>query len=196
MLHIRGEKEAGIRATFELANKYLLNFFDAVLKKSADAERKLGNKGLMGNYHDSLWTFRLYPALPPPPDRTQFETIVNRNGIDSAIKLARKFFAVDTAVEFLHQNSLNALARQFRSQNRPAEGLALMSLAVEFHPREAWLWNNLADMHDNSGNKRDAMVASEKVLELLKDFKGSEQSFNERIRRSSMARLERLRRTN
>jgi tetratricopeptide (TPR) repeat protein len=95
-------------------------------------------------------------------------------------------------VEFLHENSLNALARQFRSQNKPKEGLALMSLAVEFHPNEAWLWNNLADMYENSGNKREAIRCCEKVLELLKDFRGPEQSFNERIKRSSAARLQRL----
>lgn len=193
ILHLRGEREPGIRASFELANQYLLNFFDATLKRSGEAEKKLKSKNLINAYHDSLWTIKEYPALTAPPDRAQFEVIINRTGIDSAIRLARKFFAADSAVDFLHENSINALARQFRSQNRPAEGLSLMKLAVQLHPGEAWLWNNLADMYENSGNISEAMRCCEKVLDLLKDFKGSEQSFNERIRRSSTSMLTRLR---
>ena len=194
ILHARGDKEPGIQASFELAHIYLLHFFDAALKKSTEAQKKINTRELIASYHDSLWTIQHYPALDAPPDRRQFETLINRKGIDTAIALARKFYAADSSVEFLHENSLNALARQFRSQNRAAEGLALMKLAIEFHPREPWLWNNLADMYDNSGNKEEAIRSSEKVLELLKDFKGSEQSFNERIRRSSALRIERLRR--
>jgi hypothetical protein len=192
VLHVREDKEPGIQASFELAHFYLLNFFNAVLKGSTESQKKLNAKKITVNYHDSLWTFHHYPALPAPPDRAQFEEIINRKGVDSAIAIARKFYSADSAVEFLHENSLNALARQFRSKNKPVEGLALMKLAVELHPQEAWLWNNLADMYDNSGNKLEAIRCSEKVLELLKNFKGSEQSFNNRIRRSSASRLERL----
>jgi tetratricopeptide (TPR) repeat protein len=192
VLHIRADKEPGIQASFEIANLFLLNFFDAVLKKTPAAEKILYAPKLTVQYADSLWTFQHYPALPAPPNRTQFETIINLKGIDSAIVLARKFYTADSTVEFLHENSLNALARQFRSKNMPAVGLALMNLAVEFHPEEAWLWNNLADMYDNSGNKAEAIRCSEKVLDLLKHHKGSEQSFNERIRRSSSSRLARL----
>lgn len=193
ILHVRGDKEPAVRASFEVANHYLFHFFEAALKRSPASQEKLNSRKANLLYNDSLWTFQQYPALQSPPNRSQFEAIINRKGVDSAVQLARKFYAADSTVEFLHQNSLNALARQFRSQNKPAEGLALMTLAVEFHPREAWLWNNLADMYENSGNKPEAIRCCEKVLELLKDFKGSEQSFNERIRRSSAARLARLR---
>lgn len=67
-----------------------------------------------------------------------------------------------------------------------------MQLAVEFYPQQTWLWNNLADMQENMGNKEEAIRCSEKVIELLKDFKSTEQSGGERLRRSSMQRLERL----
>jgi dienelactone hydrolase len=193
VLHIRGDKEPGIRASFELAHLYLLAFFDAALKGSSTAQQKLANKPAIGSYHDSLWSMQQYPALPAPPNRQQFEELVLRKGIDSAVALARRFYALDSAAEFLHENALNASARQLAAQNKPKEGLALMHLAVELHPQEAWLWNNLADMHDNAGNKADAIKYSEKTLELLKDVAGTGQSFNERIKRGAAARLERLR---
>ena len=67
-----------------------------------------------------------------------------------------------------------------------------MKFATEVHPPEAWLWNNLASMQEDLGNTQEAIHSSEQVLELLDDFKGEGMSFNGRIRRSSAARLKRL----
>jgi dienelactone hydrolase len=192
IVNVRGDKQAGVRASFELANIALLNFFDAVLKRSKNADANLNTRKAFSTYHDSLWTFSQYAALSAPPDRSEFEAFINRKGIDSAVVLARSFFSADSSVEFLTANNLNALARQLYGSNKQADGIKLSQLAVQFHPKEAWLWNNLADMHDNSGNKEDAIKYSEKVLELLKDVSDTGQSFDERIKRSAKRRVERL----
>jgi HEAT repeat protein len=47
-------------------------------------------------------------------------------------------------------------------------------------------------MQERAGNIPESIRSTEKVLELLKDFKGTEQSFNERVRRSAIETLKRL----
>jgi hypothetical protein len=47
-------------------------------------------------------------------------------------------------------------------------------------------------MQEDLGLKEDALISSEKAVELLSDYQGSELSFNERIKRSSAARVKRL----
>ena len=169
-----------------------MHFFNNALKGSASSRNLLSRKDSFNQYPDSVWSIQEFAALAPPPDKFQFTELINRKGIDEALQLARKFYAVDSAADFLHQNNLNQLARQFVTENKSKEGLALMELAVELHPKEAWLWNNYADMQETAGNKDVAIRSSEKVLELLKDANGTDQSFNSRVKRSSAARLERL----
>lgn len=192
VLHVRGDKEPGIKASFELSNIYLLHFFNATLKKSTSSQKIIDTKTSIAGHHDSLWSIQQYPALKPPPDKAQFEELINRKGINEAIRLAREYQRLDSAADFIHQNVLNQFSRQYHSQGKSAEGLALMQLAVEFYPQQTWLWNNLADMQENLGNKEEAIRCSEKVIELLKDFKGTEQSGSERLRRSAVARLKKL----
>jgi tetratricopeptide (TPR) repeat protein len=190
--HVRGEKERSISASYELSHYYLLHFFNAVLKKMNGSQQALDKKNTFSQYPDSLWTIEKFPAMQAPPDKKEFEEVINKKGIDEALSLARDIFKKDSAAEFTHENVLNQLAREYSRQNKPKEALALMKLSTEFHPKEAWLWNNLASMQEDLGNIPEAIRCSEQALEILKDFKGTEQSFNERIRRSSASRLERL----
>ena len=44
------------------------------------------------------------------------------------------------------------------------EAKALLSLAAEFHPDEAWVWNNLASFEEDYGDKEEAIKASQKVV--------------------------------
>lgn len=193
VLHIRGDQEPGIRASFELSNIYLLNFFNTVLKKMDASAALLNAKSRVGRYPDSLWTIQQYAGLKPPPARDEFIQYVERKGVDSAVVLTRTYFKLDPGAEFLHENSLNALARQYRAQGKWPEGLSLMQLAVELYPDRAWLWNNLADMQEGHGNKAEAIRCSEKVTSLLANDTGNAQSFNQRVLKSSQDRLKRLR---
>ncbi|MBD2699069.1 hypothetical protein IC229_00355 [Spirosoma sp. BT702] len=192
VLHVRGDKEPSLRASFELANRHLLAFFNSVLKQDKSSQTILDSKATLSQYPDSLWTIRHYPGLKPPPNAQQFIKIINDQGIDSALAVARRFLTVDPAAAFLHQNNLNAQAQLLQSQKKPNETIALMNFATEVYPKEAWLWNNLAGMHEDFGDKLAAIRCSEKVLDVLVDFRGAEMSFNERVRRSAQARLQRL----
>lgn len=192
VLHVRGINEPALRASFELANHHLLQFFNGALKQHPVSRPLLPAQSAPGRYPDSLWTLRHYPGLKPPPTVQQFTELIARKGVDSALVLARRFLAVDSAAAFLHQNNLNRLSQEFQSQNKRREAIALMDFATETYPREAWLWNNLASLHEDVGNGPEAIRHSEKVLAVLADFRGAEMSFNERVRRSAQARIQRL----
>lgn len=188
VLDIRGEAREPIKASYELAHTYLLRFFDNVLK---------GNEGngqapQLLAFADSLYSLRVYPALSPVPNREEFRTIVKTKGADAAIQLAKQTVVVDSLAEFLHQNVLNQLAWELKSEGKTDEPLKLLAFATELYPEEAWLWNNLASMHEDFGHKEEAIAHSRKVVDLLKDFEGPEMSFDARIRRHAVARLERL----
>lgn len=106
VLHVRGDKEPGIKASFELSNIYLLHFFNAALKKSTSSQKIIDTKTSIAGHHDSLWSIQQYPALKPPPDKAQFEELINRKGINEAIRLAREYQRLDSAADFIHQNVL------------------------------------------------------------------------------------------
>lgn len=192
VLHLRGEKEAGIKASFELSNSYLLHFFNAFLKNTPASRNIIDHKKSISTYADSLWSIQQYPALTPPPSRAQFLEVIQRKGIEAALALARQYHELDATAEFIHENALNQSARDLEAQNQRKQGLALMSLAVEYYPQQAWLWNNLSSMQEDEGNTVEAIRCAEKVVTLLADDKGNEQSFNQRILKSAQARLKRI----
>jgi len=67
-----------------------------------------------------------------------------------------------------------------------------MKLATEFYRDKAWLWRNMAGMQEKDGDLNGAISSCEKVMELLKDVEITGLSFNERIKRSAMDTLKRL----
>ena len=192
VVHARGDLEPGAKASFELANIYLLHFFNTVLKKEQASKRILENKSAMKGYNDTLWSIRQYPALQPPPDKLQFEELINRKGIDEAIRLAQHFRKVDSTADFIHENALNGLSQTLQEKNQLKDGIKLMRTATEFYSDRAWLWRNLARMQEADGDIKGAIQSCEKVLELLKDTGNTGLSFDQRIKRSAKDMLERL----
>lgn len=192
VLHMRGEREEGIKAAFEISNLYLLRFFDGVLKNNTSSQSWLKSKPTIANYNDTLWSIKNYAALKPPPDRDQFIAIIYSKGIDEAMRIAKQVALADPAAELVQANILNAMAQQLRRENKHKESLPLMYLAVELHPGEAWVWRNLSGMVESDGNKTEALRCAEKAVTILKDFQGTETSFNGRIRKSAQEIVQRL----
>jgi hypothetical protein len=192
ILHNRGPLEPGVKASFELANIYLLNFFNSVLKKDKASQRTLDSRSLIKGYNDTLWTIQHYPALRPPPDKLQFEEVIKRKGMDEAVELARHYHKVDSAADFVSENGLNHLAQILEEKNNLKGGIRLMKLATEFYPDKAWLWRNMAGMQEADGDIHGAIQSCEQVIELLKGVGITGLSFNERIKKSAMDTLKRL----
>jgi hypothetical protein len=192
VVEIRGGKDQGIRSAYEIASHYLLEFFNSQLRNEKPVRDFFKKMPALQKYPDSLYSMQYLPKLTAPPDQDEFVSIINRQGIQAGLSIAREIWAKDTLAEILHENILNLLARQFLREEKKDTGLAMMKFAAELHPREAWIWNNLGSMQEDLGLKDDALISSEKAFELLSGYQGSELSFNERIKRSSAARIKRL----
>ena len=191
VLHTRGKYESPIRASFELTNYYLLNFFNSVLKNPTDLKR-LANKTEKLNFPDSLWSIQHYPAIPVPPEPDQFRAIIGSKGLDEAMVIARRALKSDSLAEFATAEQLNQLGYNLRKENKLREALVIMQFATELHPRLTWLWNNLSGMQESFGDKQEAIRSSEVVVRLLTDAKASNQRYSEKMLATSQDRIKRL----
>ena len=133
VLHNRGQLERGVKASFELANIYLLNFFNAVVEKRTKCTKDPGYKNhALPATMIRCGAIRQYPALKPPPDKLQFEELIKRKGIDEAIELARDFRKVDSTADFISENGLNHLAQILQEKNNLKDGIKLMHRPPNF----------------------------------------------------------------
>ena len=192
LVSIRGEKEKGLRSAYEITHLFLLEFFNAELKSNKSANDVFLNLSSLKKYPDSLYTMSYLPRLHAPPNQNEFVAYIDRHGIEAGLKHAREIWVRDTLAEVLHENILNMLSQQYMRQKKEKESLAIMKFATELHPNAAWLWNNLGSLQEDLGFKEDALLSSEKVIALLANDQGTELSFNQRIKRSSEARIKRL----
>lgn len=192
LVSIRGEKEKGLRSAYEIANLFLIEFFNAELKAGQSANSDFRNLSSLKKYSDSLYTMTYLPKVAAPPSQNEFVAFIDRHGIQAGLNHAREIWARDTLAEVLHENILNMLSQQYGREKKEKESLAMMKFATELHPNAAWLWNNLGSLQEDLGLKEDALQSSEKVVALLTNDQGTELSFNQRIKRSSEARIKRL----
>jgi len=70
---------------------YTANFLEAYLKKNEKAKSYLTANPADNNYDPALLRVTYSPAKQAPPNEFQFMSIINNQGIDTAVELYRKF---------------------------------------------------------------------------------------------------------
>ena len=108
-------------------------------------------------------------GLPRPTtlEQTLAETI-ERDGADSAVahyRRLREAYYGSAAFDFTPQR-LMELARTLAFSNRAADGIRMLELNAEMHPRHAPNWHQLAETHLFTADTPRAIAALGKVLEL------------------------------
>ena len=166
-LNNRGEKKFNIRQTFEIASRYLLNFFDAELKKDATATIFLSEKPALKQTQDSLWSITVLNPAKPAPDRDELEYIIKVKGIDSAVSIAKMTVITDSGSNIMLWYNLNGLAYTFLNEKKYKEAIAIFSLNTEFHPDDANLFDSLAEGYELSGDKENMKKTAVRVMDLL-----------------------------
>ncbi|MEI9909360.1 MAG: hypothetical protein WDO71_06680 [Bacteroidota bacterium] len=115
-LNNRGEQSKNIRQSFEIASLYLLNFFNAELKKETKAVVFLSGKPALQQIQDSLWDISVLNAVKPAPDREEFEYIIRTRGIEQAITIVRSAVKDDTLSNIMQWFNLNGLGYTFLNE--------------------------------------------------------------------------------
>ncbi len=165
ILHSRGANEKGIQATFELANLYMLHFFNMVLKNSEDSRLLMENKKGFTGYDESLWSVTKYNAIKPSPTTEDFNEILNRKGVNEAITVAKETVKKDPDADFLKWYVFDEVANKLHSKNKFGEELVFRKFAVEQYPNAGTLWRKLSELLVTPSQLQERAHALEKSLE-------------------------------
>jgi hypothetical protein len=147
ILHNRGETEKGIQATYELANLYLLHFFNMTLKNSEASRLLMENKKNFPGYAESLWSITKYDAIKPSPNTETFNEILNRKGVNEAITVAKETAKTDPDADFLKWFELDEVGNKLHSKNKLADELTFRKFTVVQCPNTGTLWRKLSDLY-------------------------------------------------
>lgn len=166
-LNNRGDQKNNIRRSFEIASIYLVNFFDAELKKDPKGIAFLSRKPSFEQTHDSLWNISVLPAVKPAPDREEFEYIIRTKGIEQAITMVKDAVKSDTLSNLMQWFNLNGLGYTFLNEKKFKEAIEVFKLNTELHPGDPNLFDSLAEGYELSGDKENMKSVSGIVMEIL-----------------------------
>ncbi len=166
-LNNRGEQSKNIRQSFEIASLYLLNFFNAELKKETKAVVFLSGKPALQQIQDSLWDISVLNAVKPAPDREEFEYIIRTRGIEQAITIVRSAVKDDTLSNIMQWFNLNGLGYTFLNEQKFNEAIEVFKLNTELHPGDANLFDSLAEGYEVSGDKERMKKVSGIIMDML-----------------------------
>ena len=166
-LNNRGEQRNSIRQSFEIASVYLLNFFNAELKKETNAITFLSGRPILKQTPDSLWDITILNAVRPAPDKEEFEYIIRTKGIEQAMAIVRNTVKEDTLSNIMQWFNLNGLGYTFLNEKKYKEAIEIFKLNTELHPGDANLFDSLAEGYELSGDKENMKKMSVIVMDLL-----------------------------
>ncbi len=167
VLKNRGAEQSNIQQSFEIANTYLLNFFNDKLKSDPNAKVFLANKPALAQVETSLWDIRSLNAVKPPPNINEFENIIRKKGIEEALAIVNTTLKNDSSSNLNQGRVLNSLGYSFLNEKKYKEAIGVFKLNTELHPDAASWINSLSEAYENSGDKENMKKTSQQVLDLL-----------------------------
>lgn len=167
VLKMRGAQQNNIKQSFEIASEYLLHFFNAELKGDTQSKIFLSAKPNLPQTASSLWDITMLDPLRPAPTDQEFEYIISKKGIDSAVAIARSTIPNDSSTNLLQDFILNRMGYDFLNSKKYKEAIAVFKLNTELHPYDANLFDSLAEGYETTGDKEHMKKAAQKVLDIL-----------------------------
>jgi len=172
ILKMRGPQQQNIQSSSELANIYLLNFFNQELKNDKTAFNFLERRPKLKNYHDSLWSMSILPAMKPAPTADEFVSLVTEKGVEEAIRILESRLPEDSSTNLLDGSILNRIGYNYLAGQQKKEAIAVFKLNVKFHPQEPNWQDSLLEGLVADGRKAEARTVY--------------QALNENIEKSSL----------
>jgi hypothetical protein len=167
LLGIRGARQANIQSSFEIANIYLLKFFQAELLNNKDAVDFLKQGNQLTNYNDTLWSITQFQALKPAPSVGEFMEIVKKKGIDYAIRELEEHVKEDSSTNMLDGFLLNRLGYDFMDKDQLKEAIAIFRFNIKAHPSEPNFHDSLLEALVADRQKDEAAVVYRKLVEAI-----------------------------
>jgi hypothetical protein len=167
VLGVRGPEGPRLQQAFETTNRYVLQFFNAYVKRDQEALAFLRRDPSANGVPSGLATIREHLAVTPAPTLDQlFATIADR-GIDAALAKLEAAKAVDPQAEIFREAALNRLGYRVLRGRTPAESLVLFRKIVDWFPASSNAYDSLADALEAAGERQRAIDATRRGLEVL-----------------------------
>jgi tetratricopeptide (TPR) repeat protein len=162
LLNNRGEKAKNIRRSFEVSSLYLLNFFNAELKKETNSIAFMAKAN-----SDPFYSINTLPAGKPAPDRDEFEMIIRTQGVEKAIDIVNATLKNDSLSNLLQWFTLNRLGYTFLAEKKYKEAIAIFKLNTGLHPQDANLFDSLSEGYETSGDTTNMKLVAGSVISML-----------------------------
>ncbi|HEX8651578.1 MAG TPA: tetratricopeptide repeat protein [Pyrinomonadaceae bacterium] len=152
---------------------YILNFFNAYLKKDERGLEFITRHPRENGVAESIAGFEIRNGITAPPTEGKFLRVMEQEGFERAIKLYNESRARASQQPIFSETFLNQLGYKLINENRLAQALDIFKLNVEAYPSSANVYDSLAEAYMLSGNKEMAIKFYEKSIELNPDNKGA-----------------------
>ncbi|MFN8346685.1 MAG: hypothetical protein U0X91_16910 [Spirosomataceae bacterium] len=167
VLKNRGEAQRLIQQSFELANLYLLHFFNAELKGEGQSQAFLATKTALPTVQSNLWDITLLTPVKPAPTLTELEYIIGKKGIQEALNIANATLKNDSASNLYVGYMVNGLGYSFLHKHQYEEAIGIFKLNTELHPEDPNFFDSLAEGYEGKGDTENVKRVSNLVLALL-----------------------------
>lgn len=188
VLNNRGDSNQNISKSFEISNKYLLYFFNAMLKDDANAKSLLAEKPVFQNTSPGLWDITVLKGAQPAPDVSEFEYIIRKKGINEAIAIAEKTLPGDSLSNMNIGFRLNNLGYRFLNEKNYENAIAIFKLNNKLHPEDPNLMDSLAEGYEASGDFANMKKISQSVVDMM-NARSSPTDFEKSLKENAMKRL-------
>jgi hypothetical protein len=167
ILKSRGAEQDNIKKSFEIESNYLLNFFNAELKSDASSQKFLTVKPDLGQIQPGLWDMKILEPGTRAPDKDEFEDIIRKKGISTAISTFNATFKNDTSTNLKLGFIVNRLGSQFLNEKKYDEAIGVFKLNIQLHSDDPNFYDSLAEAYEDSGDQINMKATSAQVLDIL-----------------------------
>ena len=151
---------------YEVACRYVLNFFNAYLRKDRQSLAFLRSRPEKNGVPPDFLTVETKEAVKAPPTEQQFMSIILEEGTGRAAQVYREIRSSDPGYLLFKEENLNNLGYQFLRDKRVKEALEIFRLNVEAYPQSWNAYDSLGEAFMVDGDKELAIQNYKKSLEL------------------------------
>jgi tetratricopeptide (TPR) repeat protein len=137
------------------------------LKRDEKAESFWAGDPAISNTQPDLLGIKYLPRKQAPPTESQFMSILNDQGIETAIELYRKFKPDYPDHIFFREGAINIMGYRYLQSGRIPEALSLFELNTDAYPHSANVWDSYGEACLATGNYTTALENYKKALEIL-----------------------------
>ncbi|UCC78678.1 MAG: tetratricopeptide repeat protein [Candidatus Zixiibacteriota bacterium] len=180
---------------YKTSSLYALNFFRAHLSEDSTARSFLDDEAGESSSKAGFLTVAFHPGDEIPPTESQFMSIINERGVETAAQLYRKFKPSNPDHVFFREFNINILGYRYLQTGRGRDALTLFELNADAFPTSANAWDSYGEACMAIGDYPRALENYRKALEILPQDTNITEELRNLIRENApqqIARLEEL----